>query len=203
MARLDTRRGKDADVEELLLSAAAAVQDEAGTTAWFALKCGHNHYTIFAAFADDEGRVAHLAGGVARDLRTRAEELLASPLRIERCEVLASKLPADPTGPHPSKGVVLRLTAKDTKANRLEDFLHEAEGLVGAESQTLCWFALRFGKGEFGIFNVFPDSEGRMTHLQGQVPRELAKHSFSLLGGLPDPDMCDVLAEKISVPTAH
>lgn len=199
LARLETRRGKDAEVQAVLQSAAAAVQDETGTDAWFAAKCGRNHYVNFAAFAHDDGRTAHLAGGAARELRTRAAEYLTSPLRIERCEVLAAKLAAEPGGPRATKAVLLRLTVKDTKANRLEEFLREVETIAQEEIQTLAWFGLRFGRGEFGLFSVFPDDAARTAHLAGQIPRELSKHAFALLGGVPDPDLCDVFGEKITV----
>ena len=42
-----------------------------------------------------------------------------------------------------------------------------------------------------------PHHAGRLKHLTGRVARELATHAFSLLGGVPDPELLDVLAEKL------
>ena len=38
----------------------------------------------------------------------------------------------------------------------------------------------------------------RLSHLGGAVPRELAKHALSLLGGVPDMDMNQVLAARFA-----
>lgn len=37
--------------------------------------------------------------------------------------------------------------------------------LVDDEPATVAWFAIRFGRGEYGIFDVFPDEAGRAAHL--------------------------------------
>jgi hypothetical protein len=70
---------------------------------------------------------------------------------------------------------------------------------VEEEIDTKAWFAIRLEEGEFGIFDTFPDQSGRFKHLTGHVPRELAKHALSLLGGLPDPELPSVLAEKVGL----
>ena len=62
---------------------------------------------------------------------------------------------------------------------------------------TTAWFALRFGRSEYGIFDVFPDHGGRFAHLTGHVARELAKHALTLLGSLPDPDLPNVIASTL------
>jgi len=62
---------------------------------------------------------------------------------------------------------------------------------------TAAWFAIRFGRSDYGIFDVFPDNEGRMKHLTGKLPRELLKDALSFLGGIPDIDMVNVIEEKL------
>ena len=64
------------------------------------------------------------------------------------------------------------------------------------EPKTIAWFAIRLDDSHFGIFDVFPDNGGRFAHLTGHVPRELAKHSLSLLGSVPDIGMLDVVDAK-------
>ena len=54
----------------------------------------------------------------------------------------------------------------------------------------------RLDEGHFGIFDVFPDNGGRFAHLTGHVPPELATHSLSLPGSVPDVGMLDVVDAK-------
>lgn len=56
LVRLEAKSGKDAEVEEFLLSALPLVRQEAATTAWFAIRFGRSEYGIFDAFPDEAGR---------------------------------------------------------------------------------------------------------------------------------------------------
>ena len=76
-----------------LRSALPLVNEEPGTIAWFAVRLGKSSFAIFDAFADEDGRDAHLSGKVAAALMARADELFASPPQINKLDVLASKLP--------------------------------------------------------------------------------------------------------------
>src|SRR5271166_67150 len=89
--RLRAKAGKEAEVDQLLKSGLAIVQEEARTPLWFALRFNASTFGIFAAFADDGARQAHLAGRLAAALMAKAGELLAEPPSIEPVEVLASK----------------------------------------------------------------------------------------------------------------
>jgi quinol monooxygenase YgiN len=91
--RLETKPGKEAEVENFLRAGLALVQEEPGTTAWFAIRMGASTFGIFDAFPDEAGRQAHLAGRVAAALKSKAAELFAEPLAIEKIDVLAAKLP--------------------------------------------------------------------------------------------------------------
>lgn len=68
------------------------VQEEPSTGAWFGIRLGPSTFGIFDAFADEAGRQAHLAGAVAAALKERAFDLFSEPPRIEKGDVLASKL---------------------------------------------------------------------------------------------------------------
>src|SRR6267378_7408625 len=92
---LHAKPGKEAAVESFLKSGLALVQQEPGTTAWFAVKIGPSMYGIFDVFPDEAGREAHLTGAVAKALMANASELLAEPPKIEKLEVLAAKLPSE------------------------------------------------------------------------------------------------------------
>jgi quinol monooxygenase YgiN len=91
--RLEAKPGKEAEVDSFLRGALAAVQQEPGTTAWFALRLGPSTFGIFDAAPDEAGRQAHLNGQVATALLARASEFLVKPPVIEKVDVLAAKLP--------------------------------------------------------------------------------------------------------------
>ena len=91
--RLEAKPGKVREVEILLRDGLPLVEQEPGTTAWFALRLGPSTFGIFDAFADEEGRIAHLSGKVAAALMAKADELFAVPPSIEKVDVLAAKLP--------------------------------------------------------------------------------------------------------------
>jgi quinol monooxygenase YgiN len=89
--RLNAKKGKEAEVEQLLKSGLSIVQDEARTIHWFALRFDPSTFGIFDAFGDDEARQAHLAGRLAAALMAKAGDLLAQPPSIEQVDVLATK----------------------------------------------------------------------------------------------------------------
>ncbi len=91
--KLDAKPGREKDVEAFLKGGLAIVQEEAATTAWFAIRMGPSTFGIFDAFPDEAGRRAHLSGRVAAALMAKAPELLAKPPSIEKVDVLAAKLP--------------------------------------------------------------------------------------------------------------
>jgi quinol monooxygenase YgiN len=88
---LDARPGKEQAVVEFLKSAQPLVLQEAGTTTWYAYRIGPSTFGIFDTFVDKDGRNAHLNGEVAKALFAAAEELFATPPRVEMLEILASK----------------------------------------------------------------------------------------------------------------
>ena len=92
-AMLEAKPGKEAEVEAFLKSARPMAERENGTTSWYALKLGAAKFGIFDTFRDEQGRSAHLSGEIAKALFAKAEELLASPPRVEKLEILAAKTP--------------------------------------------------------------------------------------------------------------
>ena len=92
LVRLQAKPGKEADVARFLESGLALANQEASTPIWFALRLGPATFGIFDAFADDEGRKAHLAGQIAAALMAKAPELLAEAPKIEHVDVLAAKI---------------------------------------------------------------------------------------------------------------
>jgi quinol monooxygenase YgiN len=204
LVRLETMPGRDDDMEAFLLSALPLVRNEPDTSAWFAVRFGRSEYGIFDAFPGEEGRRAHLAGAVAAALGNQGKALLAREPRMEPLAVLASKLPTPAAVlAGITRGLLLTFKARQGHEAQVENFLRGARAIVDEEPGTIAWFAIRLDSGEYGIFDVFPDNSARLAHLTGHVPRELTKHALSLLGGVPDMDMLQVLAahfaERVAV----
>jgi quinol monooxygenase YgiN len=91
LALLQSKPGKEAEVEAFLKSALPLAIQEKGTVRWYALKLGSGRFGIFDTFADAAGKDAHLSGEIAKALFAKAEELLAAPPQIEQPEILAVK----------------------------------------------------------------------------------------------------------------
>lgn len=196
LVRLEIKPGKDEEAEQFLQSALPLVRQESATIAWFGIRFGRSEYGIFDAFPDEAGREAHLLGAVAKALMEKSDELFTEPPRIQKIDVLASKLPpvtAEPT----TKALLLTFEAKEGNEPEVEQFLREAQPLVMEEPDTTAWFAIHLENGDYGIFDVFPDNNGRFKHLIGHVPRELVKHSLTILGSVPEMEFPGVLAEKL------
>ena len=91
LALLQSKPGKEAEVEAFLKSALPLAIQEKGTVRWYALKLGSGRFGIFDTFADAAGKDAHLSGEIAKALFAKAEELMAAPPQIEQPEILAVK----------------------------------------------------------------------------------------------------------------
>jgi quinol monooxygenase YgiN len=91
----------------------------------------------------------------------------------------------------------VRLHAKPGKEAELEKFLAGALPLANQEAQTPVWFALKFGPGEFGVFDAFADEAGRNAHLNGQIAAALMKNAEALLAQKPNIEKVELLASKV------
>lgn len=197
LVRLRALNGKNSEVEAFLQSALPLVQNESATTAWFAIHFGGAEYGIFDVFPDEAGRQAHLTGPIAKALMERSAALLAEQPQIKQVEVLAHKLPKTLVTTPDTKALLLTFEPKRGHEGQVQQFLRDAQPWVEEEPDTTAWFAIQLDGGKCGIFDSFPDQGGRLKHLAGRVARELATHAFSLMGGVPDPEFLDVLAQKL------
>jgi len=90
-AHLTPKPGKEKDVEALLKKGAEMAAGEKQTIAWFGFKESDTSYGIFDTFDDEAGREAHLNGPIAAALMAKADELLSSPPKIFKIEIIAEK----------------------------------------------------------------------------------------------------------------
>ena len=96
-----------------------------------------------------------------------------------------------------TKGLLVRLKAKPGREADVESFLEGGQSIVEGEPDTTAWFAIRFGGSEFGIFDVFPDEDGRQAHLNGDVAKALFAQADDLLAESPGIEQIDVVAAKL------
>ena len=94
--RLEAKAGKEKDLAAFLEKGLELANQEETTPLWFALRLGPTTFGIFDAFADEEGRQAHLNGLIAKALMASAPDLLAASPAIEQVELLGAKLPHTP-----------------------------------------------------------------------------------------------------------
>lgn len=89
------------------------------------------------------------------------------------------------------------LEAKSGKEQDVADFLLSGLPLVEEEPATTAWVGIRFGPSTFGIFDVFPNEEGRQAHLAGKVATALKQRGDELFAEPPSIEKVDVLAAKL------
>jgi quinol monooxygenase YgiN len=92
--------------------------------------------------------------------------------------------------------ILARLEAKPGKEEALAEFLKSALPLAQAEAGTIAWFALKLGSHTFGIFDTFPDDNGRQAHLNGEIAKALFAKADELLAQPPAIEMVNILAAK-------
>lgn len=92
VVRLVAKAGKEETLKNFLAGAEPLANAEGFTPAWFALQTEPNVFYIVDAFATDADRDKHLNGEIAKALLAKAPELLAEPPKIEKADVLGSKI---------------------------------------------------------------------------------------------------------------
>jgi quinol monooxygenase YgiN len=91
----------------------------------------------------------------------------------------------------------VELKAKPGQEEDVANFLAGARDLVLAETGTVAWFAVRFDKTTFAIFDAFNDEAGRTAHLNGAVAAALMANAANLLAVPPEIRQPTVLADKL------
>lgn len=95
------------------------------------------------------------------------------------------------------KGLLIRLEARPGKDSEAEEFLVSVLPDVQREEGTTAWFAVRFGRSEYGIVGAFGDDETREVHLNGAVMDALSEKSDLLFNQAPVIQKADILASKL------
>lgn len=91
--------------------------------------------------------------------------------------------------------LLVRLEALPGKEDDVRAFLNQGLSIVEGEPKTVRWFGLQFGPTSFGIFDAFPDEDGRQAHLSGEVAAALGENT-GVLFEVRSLEQVDVVAEK-------
>ena len=94
-------------------------------------------------------------------------------------------------------GLLVRLEAKEGQQDEVASFLESGQALVEDEPETTAWFAIQLGPRTFGIFDAFPDDDGRDAHLNGKVAEALMGRAEELFSQSPSIEKVDVIASKL------
>jgi quinol monooxygenase YgiN len=91
----------------------------------------------------------------------------------------------------------VRLEAKPGQEAAVARFLEGGLPIVEQEPATISWYAIKLGPSTFGIFDTFPDDQGREAHLAGRLAAALMAKAPELLASAPSIEKVDVLAAKL------
>lgn len=94
-------------------------------------------------------------------------------------------------------GLLVRMDVRLGRENEVEQLLRAVQAASQQETGTMAWFAIRYGKHEYGVCDVFPDEAARDAHLAGPTVRDVIDRSGELLMQPLRIRRFDVLAEKI------
>ena len=93
-ATMQARPGKESEVEEHLRESRAWIDQEAGTTTFFALKVGPSTYGVFTTFADTAALEVHENGHATSEAhRATMRTLFAGPPTLVHSTILDAKTP--------------------------------------------------------------------------------------------------------------
>jgi quinol monooxygenase YgiN len=82
-------------------------------------------------------------------------------------------------------GLLVRIEALPGQEAEVESFLRRALPVAQDEPATVTWYAIRLGPSTFGIYDTFPDQDGRQVHLSGQVAAALMENVGSCTASRP------------------
>ena len=94
-------------------------------------------------------------------------------------------------------GQFVPLEANPGKEEEVAAFLADAAKMTQQETTTPLWFAVRFGKSGFGIFDAFRDEAGRQAHLNGPIAAALMAQAPNLFTAPPTIESLEVVGAKL------
>ncbi len=98
-----------------------------------------------------------------------------------------------------TRGLLIRLDARPEMGDDVEKFLVAGASLVRAESGTMAWFAVKFGRLDYGIVGAFVDEVDRDAHLKGKLAKALQARTGELFERPPEIEAVEVISSKLPV----
>ncbi len=193
LIRLEVIKGKEKEAEKLLKKIILPI----GTIACFMIRFKEGHYGIFGAFNSNKNRIFYLKSIALRVIEQKKGIIFSNKPMIEKLDILADKLPSAQADTCDTKAILMTFKGKENQEYKTEDFLRNAKILAEAEPETSSWFALSFDNGDYGIFDVFPNSGARLNHLTGKIPKRMIKKAPSILDSIPEMHLLDILTESL------
>ncbi len=182
LVTMKAKSGKEKDVKNFLLSGLSLVNQEPQTISWFAFQIDEKTFGIYDTFDVEAGREAHLTGEVAKALLENADNLLENfdvKTSIQPVQVIAYNHKPGIQ----NNGLLVVMKAKKGKSGDVENFLNVGKQLVGEESMTLSWYAIKLDDSTYAIFDTFTGDVGRDAHLTGKVAAALMENAPLILEG--------------------
>jgi quinol monooxygenase YgiN len=93
-------------------------------------------------------------------------------------------------------GLLALLEAKPGKGAELRAFFESGRAIAAGEPGTVTWYAFKISDTSYGIFDTFETDEALQAHLDGDIPKALARVGGDLLAKDPDIRTVDVIAVK-------
>lgn len=94
-------------------------------------------------------------------------------------------------------GFLIRFEAKPGKEADVERALKGALAAVQEEPETITYFLLRLGPSTFGVFDAFPDEEGRLAHYHARWPQLQERAKALFVEGSLVMEKVDILGAKL------
>lgn len=98
-----------------------------------------------------------------------------------------------------TSGLLTRLSARSDRDADVKNFLSSVLAMAEQEPDTTASFAVRFGRGDYGIIDIFPDEAARQAHLDGPVAAALQEQRSNLFDDDPHIQKLEVLADKFPI----
>ena len=98
-----------------------------------------------------------------------------------------------------TSGLLTRLSARSDRDADVKNFLSSVLAMAEQEPDTTASFAVRFGRGDYGIIDIFPDEAARQAHLDGPVAAALQEQRSNLFDDDPRIQKLEVLADKFPI----
>jgi quinol monooxygenase YgiN len=95
-----------------------------------------------------------------------------------------------------TKALLFRFESQ-TDEDTMDTFLEDLATDVSWEKATQAWFAIRYMRGEFGMYSVYDDDAAREAHAQGEAAKKVFAAEHKLMTAAPRVTKIELLGCKM------